>query len=188
MTRKTITIQIDDAFFEILRERGFVRQPGDDVLSYVRASADGRSRAHIDVEVRSYAPGFGVTLQDLREGGVARRQLLEDFRGLPGYRFDDSQPDSVTDALAVALSDLIDCGLPWLDGERISTPAIEAVKRLAEERRYADAVRSARERFKSGDYDEALRLFTEAGAVRTLEPTDERFRGIAEKRVKASGA
>jgi hypothetical protein len=180
--KETIESEIDEAFFDVLKREGFERLAGER-LSYARTSVDGQSRAHVDVELRDYLSGFGVTLQEVRSGGFTRRQLLEDFQGLRAYRLEPATPRSVKDAIAQALADLHFYGLPWLAGQPVSTPATEQIRQLASERAYQDAVREARERFKAGDYVAALRLFDQARAVKSLEAVDEKYWAIAKKKV-----
>jgi hypothetical protein len=183
MMNNAINAEIDGAFFDVLSREGFSRLPGE-LLSYVRSSADGRVRTHVDVEVRDYLSGFGVTMQEVSATGSARRQLLEDFQGIPAYRFDQSRPDTVRDAVARALADLHFYGLAWLAGRPVSTAATDEVRRLTGERRYSDVVQAARDRFKAGDYAEALRLFDEARSVKPLDPVDSKYRVLAEKKTK----
>jgi hypothetical protein len=182
MVGKALESEIDNAFFDDLSGEGFSRLPGE-ILSYVRRSADGRSEAHIDVELRDYLAGFGVTLQDVAVGGATRRQRLEDFRGSQVYRFDRDRPETVGDAVAQALADLHLYGMPWLSGEAVSTSATDEVNRLADERRYRDISAEAREKFKRGDHAEALRLFEQAQTVRPLDPLDEKYRALSEKKI-----
>jgi len=177
--------EIDEAFFDALKKEGFDRRAAEP-LSYVRTSPDGLSRAYVDVEVRDYLSGFGVTLQETRVGGATRRQLLEDFQGLRAYGFDERAPTTVIEAVAQALADLQFYGLPWLAGQVVSTPAVEQIRQLAGDRGYRDAVFAAREEFKAGRYAEALKLFEEASRLRALDVVDEKFRALAEKKA-ASG-
>jgi hypothetical protein len=182
MATRTVESEIDYAFVQVLEREGFERLPGE-LLSYVRTSDDGRSRSHVDVELRDYLGGFGVTLQEVRAGGSTRRQLLEDFQGIEAYRIDRRNAESVKDAIAQALADLHLYGLPWLAGQVVSTAATERVHQLISEGAYQDAVRVAREKFKAGAYAEALRLFGEARVVKPLDALDEKFRAMAEKKV-----
>jgi hypothetical protein len=173
---------IDEAFFGVLSREGFERLPGE-VLSYTMAGADGRSRIHVDVEVRGYLSGFGVTLQEIT-GAATRRQLLEDFRGIQAYRYEATNPESIQEAIAQALADFQRYGMAWLTGQEVSTPATERVRALTAERAYQDLVQVGRERFRAGDYAEAVRVFEEARTVKPLEATDEKYRSIAGKKLK----
>jgi hypothetical protein len=175
--------EIDEAFFAVLSEEGFERLPGE-LLSYTKAGADGKSRIHVDVEVRDYLSGFGVTLQEVRAGAAARRQLLEDFRGIRAYRYEASDRPSIQKALAEALADLRQYGMAWLAGREASTPATEQVWALTAERAYQDLVRVGRERFRAGHYSEAVRIFDEARTVKPLDAADEKYRAIAEKKAR----
>jgi hypothetical protein len=180
--KETAESEIDEAFFDALSKEGFERFSGEP-LSYAKSSQDGQSRAHVDVEIREYLSGFGVTLQEVQARGTTRRQLLEDFQGQRAYRFERSKPETIKDAIAQALADLHFYGLPWLAGQSVSTPATNQLHQLVGERAYRDAVQAAREKFKAGDYAEAVRLFGEARAVRSLEAIDEKYWALAKKKL-----
>jgi hypothetical protein len=175
--------EIDEAFFEVLHKEGFERLPSE-LLSYVKASSDGKSRMHVDVEVRNYVSGFGVTLQEVRAGTATRRQLLEHFRGIRAYRYETSDRSSIQHAVAEALHDLEQYGMPWLAGREVSTPATEQVRMLTAERAYQDFVRVGRERFRAGRYAEALKSFDEAATVKPLAAADEKYRTLADKKAR----
>jgi hypothetical protein len=182
--KKAVEAELDAAFYEVLKPEGYERFEGEP-LSYSQTSADGRIRRHVDVEIRSYLSGFGVTLQEVTADGRRRRQLLEEFQGLRAYRVDLKEPEGLKNALATALADLQLYGLPWLAGQPVGTQALEDLRRPAIDRQYQDAIRSAREEFRRGDYLAALRLFDEARRLRPLTAVDEKFRATAEK--KATG-
>jgi hypothetical protein len=73
-------------------------------------------------------------------------------------------------------------GIPWLSGEKISTPELDEAKRkfqiLACERNR----KAAREKFKNKEYGECLALYKEIEKHINLESLDEKYRSIASKR------
>jgi hypothetical protein len=177
---------IDEAFFDALQGHGFTRLPGER-LSFVRGHQDG-SRWHLDVELRSYLRGFGVTLQDVSLGAPVRRQLLEEFRGLRAYVFDTGDPISLETTVADALADLHLYGLPWFAGAPVATVATEAVKQATNDWAYQQAVGLARAKFKKGEYAEAVTAFEQAQSFRPLDPIDEKYRSLAERKARPHGS
>lgn len=171
-----ISSRISAAFDTALRSHGFALT--DEPLVFVRIGKDG-NRDQIEVEVPSYLNGISVTLQSFDLEGKLRREKLERFRGVRYFEYDKERTESVDGALATVVSDLNEFGLPWFSGEDIRTPAVEARKRLVDNKNYETRTSSARDAFKKKSYARAIELFDEAARIRPLDPVDERFRQIA---------
>jgi hypothetical protein len=185
MAKRSAEKVLDEAFFDALQGHGFTRLPGER-LSFVRGYQNG-SRWHLDVELRSYLSGFGVTLQDVSLDAPVRRQLLEEFRGLRAYMFDTGDPISLDTTVAEALADLHLYGLPWFAGAPVATAATEAVKQATNEWAYREAGGLGRAKFRNGEYAEAVAAFERAQSFRPLDPVDEKYRSLAERNARPNG-
>jgi hypothetical protein len=183
MAAMSLEQEIDSSFGELLEKEGFVRQP-EGMLSFVRSGDDGSRRDHVDIEIRRYLGGFGVTLQEVARDGKARRQLLEEFQGLKCYALDQTRPETIRAAIDRALDDLRRYGMAWFAGQTISTPATERVRALVADRAYHDLVTAARKNSKEGAFERAFTLFEEASRIRQLGALDEKYRLIAERKVR----
>ena len=176
--------EISAAFDAVLRKYGFSLD--NEILSFVRHRDNGQ-RDHVEVEAPSYVNGIGVTLQSFNAQGTLRRETLERFRGVRYYTYDPASSASMEAGVALALSDMLQYGIPWFDGKEIRTAAVDARQRIVSEKNYRTSTSLARDEFKRENYFRAKELFDEAAAIRPLDPLDERFRKFAIEKIDEHG-
>jgi hypothetical protein len=164
---------LDAAFSGALQSRGFGRRDNEP-CSFIARVPERGAELHVDVELSAEPSAFRVVLQDVRSSS-RRFELLEEFEGLQRYEFTAADPDSLQAAIDIALLHLERYGIPWLEGQEVTTQSLQSRAALGHHERYRRLVHEAREAFRSGSKTQARSLLEEAAELHELDSVAEKM-------------